>query len=136
MLSCRCSRVRPGANRGVRGPVGLMYRPERFDGLGLWRGFGIEVPIATTLTSRLLGLAWLEWEHAGAGLLLPGCHSIHTFGMRFKLDLALLDARGRSLRTIRGVPPRRVVGHRAADAVLEIVPSHSAGRAGGRAGTA
>ena len=111
-----------------------MYRPARFDGLGLWRGFGIEVPIATTLTSRLLGLAWLEQGQAGAGLLLPGCHSIHTFGMRFELDLAFLDAHGRILGTIRGVPPRRVVGHRAADAVLEIVPSRSAGRDGERAG--
>ena len=111
-----------------------MYRPARFDGLGLWRGFGIEVPIAATFSSRLLGLAWLEQGQAGAGLLLPGCHSIHTFGMRFELDLAFLDAHGRILGTIRGVPPRRVVGHRAADAVLEIVPSRSAGRDGERAG--
>jgi uncharacterized membrane protein (UPF0127 family) len=99
-----------------------MYRPARFRGLLLWRGLGIEVPVATTFSSRLLGLAWLERDRAGAGLLLPGCRSIHTFGMRFELDLVFLDRRDRPLRTLRGVPPGRIASCRGAVAVLETVP--------------
>jgi hypothetical protein len=39
--------------------------------------------------------------------------------MRFPLDLCFLDAAGRPLAIHLGVPPRRVVWHRSAAAVLE-----------------
>ena len=73
--------------------------------------------------ARLLGLAWLPLEGAGSGLLIPRCASVHTFGMRFPLDVVFLDAAGRSLAIRRGVPPRRLLGHRGARAVLEIPTS-------------
>ncbi len=77
-------------------------------------------PVATGYRSRLLGLAWLDRAGAGAGLLIPRCSSVHTFGMRFDLDLFFLDGRGAVLAVRRGVPPRRIAGHRGAAAVLEI----------------
>jgi uncharacterized membrane protein (UPF0127 family) len=40
--------------------------------------------------------------------------------MRFELDLFFLDAGGRVISVRRRVPPRRVVWHRGASAVLEI----------------
>ena len=49
------------------------------------------VPVAVTLLSRLLGLALLSPGRAGEGLLIPRCRSVHTFGMRFPLDLVFLD---------------------------------------------
>ena len=49
------------------------------------------MPVATTVSSRLLGLALLRREHAGAGLLIPRCRSVHTFGMRFPIDVLFLD---------------------------------------------
>jgi uncharacterized membrane protein (UPF0127 family) len=79
-----------------------------------------EVPVACGWRSRLLGLSLLELEEAGPGLLIPRCASVHTFGMRFDLDLFFLDATGRPLSMRRAVPPRRVVGHRGAVAVLEL----------------
>lgn len=75
---------------------------------------------------RLLGLAFLDRERAGAGLLIPRCASVHTFGMRFPLDLIFLDERGVPLAIHRSVPPRRVVFARGAAGVLEI-PSPSRG---------
>lgn len=81
-------------------------------------------------SSRLLGLSMLEPEQAGPGLLIPRCASVHTFGMRFALDVFFLDASGRPLAVRRAVPPRRVVNHRGAVAVLEL-PA-----AGGESGTA
>jgi uncharacterized protein len=87
---------------------------------------GQGVPVAATRRARLLGLAGLDREAAGEGLLLPRCASVHTFGMRFELDLFFLDAAGEVLSARRGVPPRRVVWHRRAEAVLEI-PSAEGG---------
>jgi uncharacterized membrane protein (UPF0127 family) len=89
-----------------------------------------EVPVACGWRSRLLGLSLLEREQAGPGLLIPRCAGVHTFGMRFALDVFFLDAAGRPLAVRRGVPPRRVVGHRGAAAVLEL-PA-----AGGESGAA
>ncbi|HEX7293702.1 MAG TPA: DUF192 domain-containing protein [Solirubrobacterales bacterium] len=82
--------------------------------------FGHEVRVAVGFRARLLGLAFLQREEAGSGLLIPRCSSVHTFGMRFPLDLFFLDERGASLAVRRLVPPRRLVSARNAASVLEI----------------
>jgi uncharacterized membrane protein (UPF0127 family) len=79
-----------------------------------------EVPVATGFGSRLRGLAWRERAQAGPGLLIPRCSSVHTFGMRFDLDVYFLDRDGRILSLRRRVPPRRVLWCRGASAVLEV----------------
>jgi uncharacterized membrane protein (UPF0127 family) len=76
--------------------------------------------VAVTLLSRLLGLALLRPERAGEGLLIPRCRSVHTFGMRFALDLTFLDARGEAIASRAAVPRRRVVRQPGATAVLEV----------------
>jgi uncharacterized protein len=75
--------------------------------------------VAMTRRSRLLGLGWLDDLPEGAGLLIPRCNSVHTFGMRFALDVDFLDADGQVLRRARAVPPRRILWCRRATAVLE-----------------
>jgi uncharacterized protein len=80
---------------------------------------GIEVPVARGLRARLLGLALLRRGRAGPGLLIPRCSRVHTFGMRFALDLVFLDGEDRTLREIAGVPRSRFVSCRGAAAVLE-----------------
>ncbi|HET7573477.1 MAG TPA: DUF192 domain-containing protein, partial [Solirubrobacterales bacterium] len=80
---------------------------------------GREVLVASTLRARLLGLAHLD--RAGADpLLIPRCSCVHTFGMRFPLDLYFLDEAGAVLTARPGVPPRRVAFCGRAAAVLEI----------------
>jgi uncharacterized membrane protein (UPF0127 family) len=79
-----------------------------------------EYPVAGDFRARLRGLAWRDREDAGPGLLIPRCASVHTFGMRFALDVYFLDAEGRVLSVRRRVPPARVVWHRGAAAVLEV----------------
>jgi uncharacterized membrane protein (UPF0127 family) len=81
---------------------------------------GSEVAVAVGPRARLLGLAWLPVERAGSGLLIPRCASVHTFGMRFAIDVAFLDGAGRVLARRLAVPPRRLLCHRRARAVLEI----------------
>ena len=98
--------------------------PRRLRGLPSASVLGCEVVVAAGVRARLLGLAHLDRDRAGAGLLIPRCASVHTFGMRFPLDLHFLDEHGREISAWRGVGPRRVVSDRRASAVLE-VPSGS-----------
>jgi len=60
---------------------------DRFAGLRSETVLGRRVPVADTYLSRLLGLAFLPAERAPAGLLIPRCRSVHTFGMRFPIDV-------------------------------------------------
>ena len=92
----------------------------RFRRLERAEPLGFEVPVAKAGLSRLLGLAWISRARAGAGLLIPGCGCVHTFGMRFDLDLLFLDRDGRVLEIRRSVPARRMVHCPAADSVLEL----------------
>jgi uncharacterized membrane protein (UPF0127 family) len=88
---------------------------------------GADVRVATTRASRLLGLALLDRDDAGPGLLIPDCRSVHTCGMRFPLDLYFLGRDGEPVRVRRSVPPWRLAGERRACAVLEL-PSAPAPR--------
>lgn len=98
----------------------------RLRGLPRRRVLGREIPVATGLRARLLGLSRLSEEAAGTGLLIPRCASVHTFGMRFRLDLVFLGRDGRALAVRRGVGPGRLAWCRGARAVLEI-PSSTGG---------
>jgi uncharacterized protein len=77
------------------------------------------VLVAGTFRARLLGLAWLADLPGDCGLLIPRCSSVHTFGMRFALDLTFLDGEGAVVREVKAVPPRRIVRCREASSVLE-----------------
>ena len=94
--------------------------PIRFRGLERAELIGVQVPVATTHRSRLLGLALLDRQRAGEGLLIPGCRNVHTFGMRFRLDVLFLDDEGRVLELRRAVPPGRFIRCPGAMAVLEL----------------
>jgi uncharacterized membrane protein (UPF0127 family) len=84
------------------------------------RVLGIEVAVARGWRARMIGLALLHRERAGAGLLIPNCRSVHTFGMRFPLRIVFLNARGAVVASHPRVPPRRIVRERRAAAVLEM----------------
>jgi uncharacterized membrane protein (UPF0127 family) len=93
---------------------------------------GTRAFVADTPLARLLGLAWLDELPADRALLIPRCRSVHTFGMRFPLELSFLDGDGRVLLRLDRVQPGRVVWRRGATAVLER-PARPASRRAGRA---
>jgi uncharacterized protein len=101
--------------------------PLRFRRCELREVLGRQVPVARRPLSRLLGLALLARPRAGEGLLLPRCRSVHTFGMRFRLDLLFLDRRGVPLRIEREVGRRRLLRCAAASSVLELPAAGGAG---------
>jgi uncharacterized protein len=75
-----------------------------------------KIVVARSPFARLRGLIGRSAEVA---LLLPRCRSVHTFFMRFALDLVWLDGVGRVVRVDRGVRPWRVRSCRSARSVLE-----------------
>ena len=81
---------------------------------------GVRIAEARTFSSRVVGLAGLRDLPSGHALLLPRCRSVHTFGMRFGLDLVFLDRHGRVAELRFGVAPGRIVGCRRARAVVEV----------------
>jgi uncharacterized membrane protein (UPF0127 family) len=101
-------------------PVGPVPLAPRLRQLPIAVVKGREVRVAAGPLARLLGLAFLDREQVGAGLLIPRCRSVHTLGMRFALDLVFLDEEGVPLAVRRGVPPRRLASVPRAAAVLEL----------------
>lgn len=97
--------------------VGLSPRLRRLPRVTV---LGREVPVATGPRARLLGLSHLDLDDAGPGLWIPRCASVHTFGMRFALDLVFLNPEGEPIAVRRAVPPRRFVSCRSSFAVLEL----------------
>jgi uncharacterized membrane protein (UPF0127 family) len=72
-----------------------------------------------TFASRLLGLAFLRDLPSGHALFIPDCRAVHTFGMRFPIDIAFIDDFARPLRVERAVQPARFLFCRGAFAVVE-----------------
>jgi uncharacterized protein len=93
---------------------------ERFRDMPREIVLGFDVPVATSYRARLLGLAFLDRDEAGEGLLIPRCRAVHTFGMRFALDLVFLDEQARVFQLRRVVRPNRLVRCRGAASVLEL----------------
>ena len=75
--------------------------------------------VARGFRRRLIGLAWARSPRAAA-LLIPRCRSVHTFGMRFPLDLYWLGPSGDVIRVDRGVRPWRIARCRQARSVVEL----------------
>ena len=92
----------------------------------------MELVVARGTFARLRGLIGRDWPE-GVAFEIPRCRSVHTFGMRFALDLVWLDGERRVVRVDRAVPPRRVRSCRAARSVVEIrAPGTKGGGFGGR----
>lgn len=78
------------------------------------------VLMAHTIRARLLGLALLASVPSNCALLIPRCRAIHTFGMRFPIDVLFLDGEGQPLRVVTDIGPWRFTFCRLATAVVEV----------------
>jgi len=64
----------------------------------------------------------------GEGILLRPAGSVHTFFMRFPIDVVFLDRDLRVVSVARDVPPWKARGARGAKAVLELAAGEIARR--------
>lgn len=63
--------------------------------------------VADTFRARLVGLLGCPGLGPGEGLLITPCHSVHSFGMRYPIDVVYLSPDGRVLRLAHAMPPWR-----------------------------
>lgn len=85
----------------ARGRWGL-----RLDGTETW--LATDAELAGTSATRRRGLAGRESMPAGSALVIAPSQGIHTFGMRFAIDLVAADRDGVVVAVMRDVPPWRV----------------------------
>jgi len=64
--------------------------------------------VADNFLDRFLGLMGEESLSAGSGLLITSCNSVHTFFMRFPIDLVYLNSKGTVLSVNKNMKPWRV----------------------------
>lgn len=79
--------------------------------------------IANTFRRRLLGLLPCRGLEAGEGMLLTPCRSVHTFFMRFTIEVLYLDKQLQVVAAFSNVGPWRVLpAAREVCHVLEMAP--------------
>lgn len=84
--------------------------------------------VAHRMWPRMRGLLGKRSLESGEGLLIRPAPSIHTFFMRFPIDVVFLSRQGEVLKVAERVPPWRARSCRHSYAVLEL----AAGEAGRR----
>lgn len=67
-----------------------------------------EVLHAKSFSSRLKGLMFVEQINNGDGMLIEPCNSIHTFFMKFSLDVVFLDKQNKVVQIRRNMKPWRM----------------------------
>ena len=83
--------------------------------------------------SRRTGLLGRDSLPEGSALIIAPCQAIHTFSMRFAIDVLFVSKDGRVLKGRQAVPPRRIAGSLRAFAVVEL-PAGALERSGTQAG--
>jgi hypothetical protein len=78
------------------------------------------VETAFDSASRKKGLLGRESLPPGHALIIAPSNMVHTFFMRFPIDILLVGRDGRVLKVRRDVPARRIVGALRAFAVIEM----------------
>lgn len=63
---------------------------------------------AFSWVARLIGLLLRHKLERGEGLWISPCHSIHTLGMRFAIDVIFLDKKNCIKRMVEELQPNRV----------------------------
>jgi len=81
---------------------------------------GNRVEVADSAVRRNKGLLGRTGLESGEGLWIVPCEAVHTFAMKFDLDLIFLDRRHRVVKVRSGVRPARMSGTLRAHSVIEL----------------
>lgn len=81
---------------------------------------GQAVDVADSSSKRRTGLLKHDRLENGTGLWIVPCESVHTFFMKFSIDLVYLDKRRKVRKVRNAVPPWRLSACFTAHSVLEL----------------
>ncbi|UUZ55948.1 DUF192 domain-containing protein [Massilia sp. H-1] len=76
--------------------------------------------VAGSMLERMRGLLGREALRQREGMLLQSCRLIHTYGMRYPIDVVYLSRGGKVIKVTEALVPRRMSGALRADSVLEM----------------
>lgn len=91
------------------------------------------VELAMTRTTRRVGLLGRDRLEPGHGMLIAPCSSIHTWFMRFPIDVMFVTRDGRVLKTRSAMPSWKLAAAFGAYAVVEL-PAGAIERSGVKVG--
>ena len=94
---------------------------------------GDAVELADTSAKRRTGLLKHTHLEPGTGLWIVPCESVHTFFMKFAIDLVYVDRQKRVRKVRHAVPPWRLSACLPAHSILEL-PAGTARQTGTQAG--
>ena len=78
------------------------------------------VEVADSHAKRNKGLLGRDSLGSGEGLWIVPCEAVHTFGMRFPIDLVYIDRKHRVRKVRRAVRPWRLSACLSAHSVIEL----------------
>jgi uncharacterized membrane protein (UPF0127 family) len=70
-----------------------------------------DLAVADTFWSSLVGLMGRRALEAEAGLWIVPCQSVHTFWMRFPIDVVFVDQRKTVVHVVENMKPFRISRH-------------------------
>ena len=94
---------------------------------------GEAVDVADTSEKRRTGLLKHTGLAPGEGLWIKPCESVHTFFMKFAIDLVYIDKKQKVRKARKAVPPWRLSACLSAHSILEL-PAGTIERTGTQAG--
>ena len=89
--------------------------------------------VADTSSKRRVGLLKHERLEPGHGLWITPCESVHTFFMKFPIDLVYLDKKRKVRKVRNAVPAWRLSACLSAHSILEL-PAGTVEKTGTQAG--
>ena len=81
---------------------------------------GFRIRVADTAWRRLVGLLGSKGLASNEGIWLHPCRAVHTFGMRFAIDVAFVDDKHQVVRLVSNLAPGRVAWCWCATSVIEL----------------
>lgn len=69
-----------------------------------------DLAVADRILSRMTGLLGKKELKAGQGLLIRPCNEVHTFFMRFAIDVIFVDKNNKIVKIIPNLKPFRITG--------------------------
>ena len=79
-----------------------------------------KVSKTSNFLERLRGLLGTSRLDSDCGLLISPCSSVHTFGMRYNIDVLFLDKQLTIVKAVKSLKPWRIAASNAATMVLEL----------------
>ena len=81
---------------------------------------GNRVEVADTAAKRRTGLLKHTRLEPGEGLWIVPCEAVHSFGMKFAIDVIYIDRKKKVRKTRPAMVPRRISGCLLAHSVIEL----------------